>query len=64
MEQPVLFNPSCTRIGTAAASRSQETRSLPRVSRTWDDIKEQKGKRGEANLFPEESKKRMNRVSF
>lgn len=34
MAQPVLFNPSCTRIGTAAASRSQETRSLPRVNRT------------------------------
>lgn len=31
----MLFNPSCTRIGTAVASRSQETRSLPRVSRTW-----------------------------
>lgn len=34
MAQPVLFNPSWTRIGTAAASRSQETRSLPRVNRT------------------------------
>lgn len=34
MAQPVLFNPSWTRTGTAAASRSQETRSLPRVKRT------------------------------
>ncbi len=34
MAQPVLFKPSWTRIGTAVASRSQETRSLPRVNRT------------------------------
>lgn len=34
MAHPVLFSPSWTRIGTAVASRSQETRSRPRVNRT------------------------------
>lgn len=34
MAQPVLFSPSWTRMGTGPASRSQETRSLPSVSRT------------------------------
>lgn len=47
MAQPVLFNPSCTRIGTAAASKSQETRSLPSVNRTYVEKRkeEKRGKR-------------------
>lgn len=35
MAQPVLFNPSWTKTGTAVASKSQDTRSLPRVHRTY-----------------------------
>lgn len=42
MAQPVLFNPSCTKIGTAASSKSQETRSLPRVKRTCREEREVK----------------------
>lgn len=41
MAQPVLFNPSWTRTGTAVDSKSQDTRSLPRVQRTYGMEKKQ-----------------------